>query len=155
MISCGRIAWKVPCHVWKCCLIQRSSLTSHKRWETSYEHDKNKTIVHKYHEHLVATIATNFSRFENILSIQTRASMPAKEGLMEQDSHNASKKASITKKIPPLYASHRAQDYLPKFLAVVHVRFNGFHSTEVEPILPPRIYAWKRDYTRYEIYARY
>ena len=35
----------------------------------------------------------SFSCFENILSIQTRALVLAKEGLMEQDSYNASKKS--------------------------------------------------------------
>ena len=64
-------------------------------------------------------------------SDENQHSMLAKEGLMDQDSHNASKRASITK-IPQIYASHRAQDYRT---------LQRFHSTEVEPILPPRIYA--------------
>lgn len=73
----------------------------------------------------------SFSCFENILSIQTRASMLAKEGLMEQDSHNASKKASTTKKIPQSLTrlnAHKTtcQIFLcPLCIPFVHVHFNG------------------------------
>ena len=100
-----------------------------------------------------ATSRNNLSKqsflcFENILSIQTRTSMLAKEGLMEQDSHNASKKASTTKKIPQSLTrlnAHKTTRYLPNFfVSVVHTfcartlqRFTVvLHATELELILP-------------------